>query len=204
MSYLLFFFFNIYFCNFLIKYYYLEKKIHTTVTHQRFEHWQTASAAAALVSISHLQMRQTRQDLKHFSLLISHLLRLYSVFFHKDVCIVSPPIKGCVKIRPASTPMTGLYKVKLCESKIVLDGQWADFFVRAWHLWNLFLCAAAILDTSKIGPKLLWPSSYCSSPTGASFSHRQWMKSYSFALTLTCTEWRVSDVAGNDASPWEW
>ena len=45
------------------------------------EHWQTASAAAALVSISHLQMRQTRQDLKHFSLLISHLLRLYSVFF---------------------------------------------------------------------------------------------------------------------------
>ena len=88
------------------------------------EHWQTASAAAALVSISHLQMRQTRQDLKHFSLLISHLLRLYSVFFpNKDVCIVSPPIKGCVKIRPASTPMTGLYKVKLCESKIVLDGQ---------------------------------------------------------------------------------
>ena len=48
---------------------------------------------------------------------------VFCFFFHKDVCIVSPPIKGCVKIRPASTPMTGLYKVKLCESKIVLDGQ---------------------------------------------------------------------------------
>lgn len=33
---------------------------------------------------------------------------------------------------------------------------------------------------------------YCSSPTGASFSHRQWMKSYSFALTLTCTDWVVT------------
>lgn len=27
---------------------------------------------------------------------------------------------------------------------------------------------------------------HCNSPTGASLSHRKWMKSYSFALTLTC------------------
>lgn len=27
---------------------------------------------------------------------------------------------------------------------------------------------------------------HCSSPTGASLSHRKWMKSYNFALTLTC------------------
>jgi hypothetical protein len=41
---------------------------------------------------------------------------------------------------------------------------------------------------------------YCSSPTGASFSHRQWMKSYSFALTLTCPDRRVSDTSGYDMS----
>ena len=41
---------------------------------------------------------------------------------------------------------------------------------------------------------------YCSSPTGASFSHRQWMKSYSFALTLTCPDWGVSGTSGYDMS----
>lgn len=30
-----------------------------------------------------------------------------------------------------------------------------------------------------------------SSPTGASLSHKKWMKSYSFALTLTCSKFEV-------------